>query len=85
MLQEQKPPKSSRLQYHVVVDTKLRNTQKPNENENDKLEVKPYPKRKKQKSNLPFCPSCRLNKLIEFDRGYSWKKFQFNINKKNTK
>ena len=47
LLRERKEPKSLRHQCQVKNDTQIRKNQKVVTNENDKLGVKHYPKRKK--------------------------------------
>ena len=58
-------------------ETQIRKNQKVVEN-NGKLEVKNYPRNKKQpviqhqQQNIkpPDCPSCKRNKWLEFDKGF---------------
>ena len=85
ILQKRDEPKSLRTQYQVQKINQVRKNRKIVEN-NGKLEVKNYPKNKKQpitqqQSRLPECLSCKRNNWLEFDKGWYCKNCEYNINK----
>ena len=49
ILRKRDPPKSLRTEYQVQNETQIRKNQKVIKNKNDELEVRNYPKNKKQK------------------------------------
>ena len=68
----------------------IRKNQKVIENQNDELEVKPYPKTKKRKINEKpkvdiECPSCKQRSWIEFDKSYFCQNSEFIVNKQKHK
>ena len=85
ILEERDPTKSLRTQYQVQKGTQIRKNQKVVENMG-KLEVKNYPKNKKQifkqpKFKQPECPSCKRNNWLEFDKGWYRQDCEYIINK----
>ena len=65
----------------------MRRNQKVITNDNDELEVKNQPKINKQPvkqlSNFKpsFCPNCKQNNWLEFDKGYYCKNCEYIMNK----
>ena len=72
-----------RTQYQIQNETKIRRNQKVIKNDNNELVVKNYPKNKQPiiQKQLPNCPSCKQNTLLEFDKGYSCTNCEYIINK----
>ena len=72
LLIREEPP-LLRIQYQLQ-NEKNRKDQKLVKNDNDELEVKPYPKNKKNifienpQINLPSCPTGKQDKWIEFNK-----------------
>ena len=71
ILRRWRPPTSLGTQNQVQNETQIRKNQKVVEN-NGKLEVKNYPKKKqtiiqKQIFNPPNCPTCKQNICLEID------------------
>ena len=85
ILRKRDPPTSLRTQYQVQNETQIRRNQKVIKNDNDQLEVKNYPKNKNKQliiqKQLPSCPSCKKNNLLEFDKGYYCRNCEYIINK----
>ena len=66
--------------------TKFRRNQKVIKIDNDHLVVKNYPKNKQpifqqHKFKPPYCPTCKQNNWLEFDKGYHCKDCEYIINK----
>ena len=87
ILRKREPPKSLTTQYQVKNETKIRTNQKVIRNDNGQLIVKNYPKNKnkqpiiqQRKFDLLNCPSCKLNTLLEFDKGYYCHNCEYIIN-----
>ena len=77
-----------RTQYQVKNQTQIRTNQRVNRNDDNQLVVKNYPKNKnkqpiiqQQKTDLPNCPSCKQNSLLEFDEGFYCTNCEYIINK----
>ena len=87
-LRKRDPPTSLRIQYPVQKDNQIRKNRKVNEN-NGKLEVKNYPKKKQpniqQKLKPPNCPSFKRHNWLEFDKCYYCKNCEHIINKQKHK
>ena len=86
ILRKRDPPASSRTQYQVQNETKIRRNQKVIKNDNNELLVKNYPKNKQpiiqqQKFKPPNCPSCKQNNWLEFDKGFYCQNCEYIINK----
>ena len=87
ILRKRDPPTSLRTQYQIQNETKIRKNQKVIKDDNDKLIVKNYPKKKQpniqqqQKFKLPDCPSCKQNNWLEFDKGYYCTNCEYIIDK----
>ena len=83
---ETRSTKVLRTQYQVQNETQIRKSQKVVEN-NGKLEVKNYPKKKQSffqqqsKFTPPKCPSCKRNIWWEFDKGYFCQNCEYIVNK----
>ena len=71
---ERKPPKPLRTEYRVRKHLKTRKNQNVFRNQNDELEVNPYPKTKKNIENPKLkildCASCNQNICIAYTCGY---------------
>ena len=86
ILRKRDPPTSLRTQYQVQNMIQIRKNQKVIRNDNDQLIVKNYPRNKQPfihqpKFKPPYCPSCKQNMWLEFDRGYYCCKCEYIINK----
>ena len=88
ILRKRDPPQSLRTPYQAQNETQIGRNQEVIEN-NRKIEVKNYPKNKKQpthqqpKFKLPYCPNCKQIVCLEFDKGYYCKNCNYIINKQN--
>ena len=86
VLRKQDPPHSLRTQYQVQNEIQISRNLKVVE-KNGKIEVKNYPKKKKQlikqqpKFKPPNCPSCKRNIWLQVDKGYYCKICEYIINK----
>ena len=77
ILRKRDPPKSLTTQYQVKNNTKIRTNQKVIRNDDNQLIVKNYTKNKnkqpiiqQQKIKPLYCPTCKQNRWLEFDKGY---------------
>ena len=60
ILREREEPKSLRTQYQTINNTKIRRNQKVIKDDNNKLIVKPYPKKEKRKTTT-ICNKIQKN------------------------
>ena len=83
ILRKRDPPTSLGTQYQVQKETQIRKNQKVTRNDNDELVAKNYPKNKQPiiQQQLPNCPSCKQNNLLEFDKGYYCRNCEYIIDK----
>ena len=86
ILRKRDPPKALRTQYQVQNETQIRKNQKVIRNKNDELEVRNYPKNKKQtikqsEFKPPNCPCCKGIIWLQFDKGYYCQNCEYIINK----
>ena len=79
------PPTSLRTQYQVQNETQIRKNQKVIKNDIDELMFKNYPKKKQPinqpKIKLAYCPSCKQNNWLEFDKGWWCQNCEYIIDK----
>ena len=87
ILRKRDPPKSSRTQYQVQSETRIRKNQKVVKNDKNELVFKNYPENNKPKIqqpevNPPNCPSCKQNNWVKFGSGYYCTNCEHIIDKK---
>ena len=86
ILRPRDPPMSLGNQYQVQNNTQIRRNQKVIKNNDNKLQIKNYPKKNQPIIQQPKfkpsnCPFCKRNNWLEFDKDYYSRNCEYNINK----